>query len=462
MKQWVFSLLVLFAIVSGFFSQPYRSIKEKQQALFDSLWNADRAFFLAGRLDTLPNLNARLLQLAEKIREDSTFMWAYNAVGNYFASKANYSLALEYDFRAAHIAEERLPAYAAVLDANLAGVYDFLGNYNMALYYLLKGQQLLPADKISGKVYLPIVFATVYNDMNKPDSALKYIQQAYQQSLNVGKPDIRSNNNMNRGMIYRNFGRVYTQLGEPELVSHYYKKGIQFCDSVKLPRVSAQLLNDYCGYLAKDRKYSEAKNYGIKGFMMGSKSGYKRFAADAADQLFNVYRQQHKDDSAYYYLQAKNVYQDSILAEQKTNQLQAIIIAQQIKETEQKAKVAQADEQRHRNIQYAAIALGLVLFVMLFLLLSRSIIVNTRTIEIVGVIGLLIVFEFINLVLHPYLAAFTNESPILMLLILVLIASLIAPMHHKLEGWIKHRLVEKNKTIRLAAAKRTVEKLGGK
>jgi hypothetical protein len=44
---------------------------------------------------------------------------------------------------------------------------------------------------------------------------------------------------------------------------------------------------------------------------------------------------------------------------------------------------------------------------------------------------------------------------------LVLIAAVIVPLHHKLEQWIKHKLVEKNKAIRLAAAKRTIEKLEG-
>ena len=45
------------------------------------------------------------------------------------------------------------------------------------------------------------------------------------------------------------------------------------------------------------------------------------------------------------------------------------------------------------------------------------------------------------------------------LIILVGIAALLIPLHHKLEHWIKHKMVEKNKRIRLAAAKRTIEKL---
>jgi len=217
----------------------------------------------------------------------------------------------------------------------------------------------------------------------------------------------------------------------------------------------------YSLYLKKTGKYKEAKDYAFLGFRAAKQMGNKGELVATSDILYSLYEGHSNSDSAYYYLKVNHLYQDSLRIEQKTNQLQAIIASQQIKETERNAREAQAEEDRRHNIQYAAIALGLVLLIMVFLLLSRSIIVNTRIIEIVGVIGLLIVFEFINLVVHPYLVHLTSDSPILMLLILVLIASIIVPLHHQLEHWIKHRLVEKNKTIRLAAAKRTIEKLEG-
>jgi hypothetical protein len=46
-----------------------------------------------------------------------------------------------------------------------------------------------------------------------------------------------------------------------------------------------------------------------------------------------------------------------------------------------------------------------------------------------------------------------------MLMGLVCIAALLVPLHHKIEKWATARLVEKNKKIRLAAAKKTIEKL---
>jgi CDP-diglyceride synthetase len=94
--------------------------------------------------------------------------------------------------------------------------------------------------------------------------------------------------------------------------------------------------------------------------------------------------------------------------------------------------------------------------------LSRSIVVNEKWISFFGILGLLIVFEFINLLIHPFLEDVTHHSPIIMLLCLVALASLLIPLHHKLEKWIKEKMIEKNKAIRLANAKKTIEQLEDK
>jgi hypothetical protein len=41
------------------------------------------------------------------------------------------------------------------------------------------------------------------------------------------------------------------------------------------------------------------------------------------------------------------------------------------------------------------------------------------------------------------------------------IASMLVPVHHWMENWITHQLVEKNKKIRLEAAKKTIASLEG-
>ena len=68
-------------------------------------------------------------------------------------------------------------------------------------------------------------------------------------------------------------------------------------------------------------------------------------------------------------------------------------------------------------------------------------------------------FEFINLLLHPFLDRITHHSPILMLLCMAAIAGLLIPLHHRMEKLITNMLVSKNNRVRLEAARRTIEEL---
>ncbi|MCW3073600.1 MAG: hypothetical protein JWP69_669 [Flaviaesturariibacter sp.] len=59
----------------------------------------------------------------------------------------------------------------------------------------------------------------------------------------------------------------------------------------------------------------------------------------------------------------------------------------------------------------------------------------------------------------PYFDKLINHSPVMMLALLICIGALLVPLHHKLEKWITRIMVEKNKRIRLAAAKKTIATL---
>lgn len=467
MKRLPILIILLLASAANVFPQSAHNPQNPLQARFDSLWSVSRSYLVAGKVDKLPPLNARMLQIAEKLRVDSTFTWVYNSIANYFSAKADYSMALEYNFKAIEIADRGFKRNSTVLYGNVASIYNKLGNYEAALQYMRNGEKYMMYGTLLARTYVPEMLAITYVNLKKPDSALKYVQLAFQVNMdqahrNTKDPREKLSANQIQASIYRIFGQVYEMLREPELVNYYYRKSIRFSDSLNFQGVSTISAIDYGTYLLRQRKYNEAKNYGIKSFNIACNDHFKNDVVEASGLLYDVYAGRNNKDSAFYYVTINHLYRDSIAAEQKTNQLQGLIINQQLKEAEQQAKAEQDAEQRHRNIEYAIIALGLVVLVMLFLLLSRSIIVNTRVIEVVGVIGLLILFEFINLIIHPYLVQLTNDSPLFMLLILVAIAAIIVPLHHRLEHWVKHKLVEKNKTIRLEAAKRTIEQLGSR
>lgn len=130
-----------------------------------------------------------------------------------------------------------------------------------------------------------------------------------------------------------------------------------------------------------------------------------------------------------------------------------------MRQQENELKNSLAQQERNLNIQFATIAVTVVTFLIVFFLLSQSVIINEKWVRFLGVLALLLVFEFINLLIHPWLGEITHHSPALLLLGMVAVASMIIPLHHRMEHWITHKMVAKNKKLRLAAAKKTVARL---
>ncbi len=67
-----------------------------------------------------------------------------------------------------------------------------------------------------------------------------------------------------------------------------------------------------------------------------------------------------------------------------------------------------------------------------------------RYVRFMGIISLLILFEFLTLLLHPVVADFTHHNPVYELLIFVCIASLLIPAHHSLEHWMIAKLTNRH------------------
>ncbi|MDP1621375.1 MAG: hypothetical protein Q8M08_03460 [Bacteroidales bacterium] len=172
-----------------------------------------------------------------------------------------------------------------------------------------------------------------------------------------------------------------------------------------------------------------------------------------------IYGHEGNKDSSYHYALIQIAYKDSVINQKRITEFQNLSFSQRLKDIDEQAKISEEETQRKQNIQFALIAFGILSFSLLYLILSRSFITNAKLIRFFGVVALLIVFEFFNLLLHPFLERITHHTPFLMLLALVFIASLLVPLHHRIEKWATTRLVEKNIQIRLAAARKTVEEL---
>ena len=410
----------------------------------------------AGQPDSLQYASEQMLKIASGTNQDSLFAKAYIQLGNYFNNISDYKQALEYQFKSLSFAEKSKSPTDIWLATKEVGVsFKELKNYSEALRYLKKAETFLKMASLVSTDAPNRTFthlAEVFLGLGQPDSALRYVQI-------TNEVTIKEKDAYGYARVLYIFATVYRAKGDIDLAESYYKKCITFSEDENINAPYVNAATNYGQYLYDSKQYNLSKAYTLNGFRKAKDAKNKLGMIDAAALLRKVYYAIGEKDSSYFYSDIKDAYSDSVFNEQQRNQIQNLSFSQQIKEKEEKAKLSEEAEQRKQNIQYALIALGIIVLLTLYLLLSRSFITNTKLIEFFGVVALLIVFEFLNLLLHPFLERITHHSPVLMLLALVCIAALLVPLHHKVEKWATAKLVEKNKQIRLASAKKTIEEL---
>ena len=402
-----------------------------------------------------------LLKLAQQLKNDSLLAISYNWIGSYMAfTTGDNTEALEYYFKAIPLAEKANDKRRiSSLYFDIALVYFTLQNNEEAFKNIRKGGENLPDTSSPMYSFMLVQYqrgmTQYYLLAHQYDTALHYAQLLMETSTKLKSISFQY------GALYLN-GSIYAQMGDYDLAEVYFKKAKAMTSSITNKSELLSFYDIYIPYLLQNRKINEAHEQATQFMELGKQDNNNNIKLSVAGFMRQVFDSLHQTDSAYYYAKIKEDLNAFIFSQNNINKIQALAFNEQFRIIEDDAKKAEDAQQRKENIQYALIALGIITFIILYLLLSRSFITNSRMIEFFGVIALLIIFEFLNLLLHPYLERVTHHSPLLMLLTLVCIAALLVPLHHRAEKWATQKLVEKNKKIRLAAAKKTIQQLEGK
>jgi hypothetical protein len=400
-----------------------------------------------------------MLRIGRQLNNDSLLAIAYNQVGNYFFRvRGDFSGAIEYFFKGVPFAvavDDKRRISSLYID--IAAVYARLNNAEEEIKYLRKAIASLP-EKTLPRYHFVAAQAYYYMSayflsQGQMDSTLHYTQALNEVNLSLKSPMFES---ATHGLM----GVVYERKGDKALAELHMSRSNSLSDSVRylFGKIEAKL--GYINYLLRNHKMTDARLQALQLMRIGVEKNNYDVKKAAAGFLTAVYDDNHQPDSAFYYSRLESAMKDSIFSQGNLNKIQALVFNEQLRGIEEENRKAAEATQRRQNIQYALIALGIISFIISFLLLSRRHITNTKVIQFFGVVALLVVFEFLNLLLHPFLERITHHSPILILLALVCIAALLVPLHHRLEKWVTKKLVEKNKQARLRAAKRTIELLG--
>ena len=392
------------------------------------------------------------LALAQKIKYKAGEANASEHLGAQYRVFGNYPLALHHAFSSLRLREELNDTAGMSGGYFIVGlVYQEMGDFDNALISLQKVLRYNSPDNIHLAGTANAAVGSVYYNLNKMDSALQYYQ--------------KSNEYFNLDSFKLAYCKTLTGLGDlqfekgnNEIAIGYYREAVRNC-ATYIDTTGYTTTYDRMAifFHAMQNRDSTIKYSQLTLQCATPLNNYSQINRSAA-MLSKLYEDEDAKLSLSY-LQTANAATDSLISLQKTGQLQSLFLAQTEKEQADAEKKLFDLEKDNQNIQYALMAIGIISFIFIFLLLSHRFITNTRIIGLLSGIAFLLVFEFLNLLLHSFLNDITNHSPLIMLLALVCIAALLVPLHHKVDHWAKEKLVEKNKAMRLAAAKKTIEQL---
>ena len=410
-----------------------------------------------------------ILFYAEKVRtigQESHFLKAeaLGLAGRGYALLVLGSRAsgLEYALKALKIAEENPDPRVLSMVYTVLGVC-YPNNAPKSLEYTFKALKI--ANNGIEREEKSIITGNIgftFLRKGQPDSALKYQQQNYEILLRKNKVWSKSFISTSQVFALTDLGNTHLLLGNIELATTYFKLALKATRTFNSDRNKVVAYGGMVSLFAKTGFADSAFFYNRKIMdlaMRNKRDSWKvppgqSINQSPAQSIYKYFKSRNQTDSALKYLEVYTIAKARVDSNQQETKVQTLSFEEDIRQKE-------LSVERKQNLQYAAIAVGLVSFILLFLLLSRSIITSSKVIKFFGIIALLIAFEFINLYLHPFLEDVTNHSPILMLLALVCIAALLVPAHHQLEKWMTRTMVEKNKKIRLEAAKKTIARLEG-
>lgn len=411
----------------------------------------------------LPNRDSALYYMAKGIELSRKINFSFGECEGYLAEAwilsdfGNTSKALELYFKALQITDQinnyDLKAFCLI---NISSLYDDMLDEKRALEYSQKAYSVAKAYNVKGSLFSSVWDnGYYYTNLNMLDSGLFYFQETYQLAQ---KEKILNNEYL--GQAFSGLGYVNSKLGNDDIALPYLTKATAYLAH----NASPYYLSYNYGFIAqlyeKKGNRDSAIEYALKELSIGKELKYTRVQLDAYSSLINVY-QNYDASKALEFYQIQKKLTDSLYSADKNWAILNLTVDENERQKELELKKEEEIKQHNENIQYAALAIGVVTLLILFLVLSRSIVVKENTVKFLGIVNLLILFEFINLLIHPYFENITGGSPVFMLLILVVVAALIVPFHHWLEKFIVKKMVEKNKKIRLQAAKKTIAELEG-
>jgi tetratricopeptide (TPR) repeat protein len=236
------------------------------------------------------------------------------------------------------------------------------------------------------------------------------------------------------------------------ILAHNYRSKKEYPQSLMNYRNAINFLKDgvdndnYCeATLGLAKLFSlmtqndSAVHYAKISMMIARGDGRASRELDAARFLTDYYSSTKKIDSAFTYINYVQQLNDTVNSKSKIREMQVISSSEQFRQRDLEQQKIVEKKKRFQQLQFLLIGIFIPGFFFLTFLLNR-VKIHMKLVRLLGVLSLLFLFEYLTLLLHPAIASFTHHIPVYEILIFVVIAAILIPLHHKVEHWLIHRL----------------------
>ena len=387
------------------------------------------------------------LKNLESLDEPNSIANTYTNLGSTYDKMGMYQKSYDYYLKALKLFESSDNKWGTMLICNNIGsVCQDLRDDSLALKYFKRGISIskeLSDSTAMGYLYNNI--GALYMDHKKYDEAIENYTQALVIRRAINSPKGLANSLGNIGLI-----RIHTK--------NYSAAQLDLEEALKISREiqdtyeETAILSNLSLLYFDQEDYNSSLYYGLLSYNQAKRNSFEQFIRTVSHQLYKVYKHQNQADSALKYFEIHTSLKDSLMSadnirESTRMQMQYDLEKEDLMKAQkekERLNLEKKNKERRNSIQYMLILIG-ILTLAAFLLFIGRFNVNTRQAQGLIFLTFLIIFEFLLVILDPYVDMLSGGAPAIKLSINAMVAALIFPLHHYAEGKIKNRVLQKVK-----------------
>ncbi len=401
-------------------------------------------FWLKGAYPVSIEYHLKAYQIRKNIGSKLGMSTSLNNLGLVYKSQGNFIASLECYQQSLQLCTELGEFKLIATDlANIGSIYAELGENDKALDFFQKS--ILVGKKINDKVVMANTFSSIgnlYYYTNNYVFARKYYSDGLKIAEEIGNYHLVAN-------ILCNLGSIEASGENFDAAMKYFDRGLEIAWDLGDFGIIATITGNIGIIYSDQGNFREAERYLLESLEISKEIGSLLDVSNLSQSLSELYAKSGDFKLAYEYHVHYVTTNDSIFNDQKSKEIGRLEAQYELEMQTREQKLSEQEKlrfqirQRTRKnlLQYSGILILLVL-ITLVVIIFGYIKVSARMASAITFFAFLLLFEFLLVLLDPYIDDWCNGEPAYKLFFIAIIAALIFPIHGFFERFLKKKMIK--------------------